>query len=58
MKTVTSTKSISFPKFGWAISAGETKELPEGKEAQERILSEPEIVEAKPISNKSDKDTK
>ena len=50
---VTSKKSISFPKLGWAISAGETKELPEGKEAQARILSEPDIVEVeKTINNK------
>jgi len=40
---VTSKKSISFPKIGWAISAGETKDLPEGKEAQARILSESDI---------------
>lgn len=43
---VTSTKSISFPKLGWGISAGETKELPTGKEAQERILMEQEITVA------------
>lgn len=55
---VTSTKSFSFPKLGWAISAGEERELPEGKEAQERILSEPEItpvgekVETKSTNNK------
>lgn len=41
---VTSNKSISFPKLGWAISAGETKELPEDKVARDRILSESEIV--------------
>lgn len=40
---VTSTKSISFPKLNWGITAGEERELPEDKEAQERILSEPEI---------------
>lgn len=55
---VTSTKSFSFPKLNWAISSGEEKELPESKEAQERILQEPEIelVESK-IKNKSNKDT-
>ena len=61
---VISTKSISFPKLGWGISAGEEKDLPEGKEAQERILLEPEIsvvgenkkVESQ-IKNKSDEDT-
>ena len=59
MSKVTSTKSISFPKLGWGISAGEIKELPEGKEVQERILSEVEIksVDSK-INSKSDKDTK
>ena len=44
MTKVTSKKSISFPKLAWGISAGETKELPEDKEAQERILQEPEIT--------------
>lgn len=55
---VTSTTSITFPKLGWAISAGDEKELPDDKEAQARILSEPCIqpVEKK-IINKSDKDT-
>jgi len=55
---VTSSKSITFPKLGWAISAGEVKELPNDKAAQERILSEPEIVEAgekKADEKKSDK---
>lgn len=40
---VTSTKSIVFPKIPWSISAGEVKDLPQSKEAQERILQEPEI---------------
>jgi hypothetical protein len=44
---VTSTKSISFPKLGWGISAGEVRELPEDKEAQARILAEPEISEVR-----------
>ncbi len=44
MTKVTSTKSISFPTLEWAISAGEEKELPEDKEAQERILQEVEIT--------------
>ena len=53
MQQVTSKKSISFPKLGWGISAGEIKELPEGKVAQERILSEPDIeVVEKNINNK------
>jgi len=40
---VTATKNISFPKLGWAINAGDVKELPENKEAQKRILAESEI---------------
>lgn len=43
MTKVTSTKSIRFPKLNWGINEGDTKDLPEGKEAQERILLEPEI---------------
>lgn len=53
---VISTKSIRFPKLNWGITAGVETELPEGKEAQERILQETEIsvVESgkKPINNK------
>jgi hypothetical protein len=41
---VKSTTAITFPKLGWAIGAGEIKELPEDKAAQERILREPEIT--------------
>ena len=56
---VTSKKSIVFPKLGWAISAGDTKELPEGKEAQDRILAEADITlvseVAKPINSASKK---
>ena len=44
---VTSTKDLSFPKLGFGIRAGEVKELPEDKEAQARILAEPEISEVK-----------
>lgn len=53
MTKVTSTKSIRFPKLNWGISAGEIKELPEEKEAQERILQEFEItkVEESNIKN-------
>lgn len=52
---VTSKKSIRFNALDWGISAGQVKELPEGKEAQERILSEPEInivEDVKIINNK------
>lgn len=41
---VTSTKSITFPKLNWGISAGETKELPKDKAAQDRILAEDGIT--------------
>jgi len=44
---VTSTKSISFPSLNWGITAGGERELPEDKEAQARILQEPEISEVK-----------
>jgi hypothetical protein len=54
---VTSKRSISFPKLNWGISAGQTKELPEDKEAQKRILSEHGIEVVEPIKSKS-KDTK
>lgn len=43
MTKVISTRSISFPKFNWGITEGIEKDLPEDKEAQERILQEPEI---------------
>lgn len=57
MTKVTSTKSITFPKLNWSISAGATKELPEDKEAQERILQEVEItkVEDNNIKNIKEK---
>lgn len=61
MTKVTSTKSISFPKLNWGITAGEVRELPEDKDAQERIMQEPEITivtgKVEPIKNNpSDKD--
>ena len=49
---VISTKSISFPKLKWGISQGEVKELPEDKEAQERILQEIEITLVESVSKK------
>lgn len=51
---VTSNKALSFPKLGWGISPGEVKELPESEEAQERILSEPEIKKVE-VDNKKSK---
>ena len=55
---VTSKKSISFPKLGWAISAGEEKELPEDKASQERILQETEITPVDGTKTKVDKNIK
>lgn len=59
MTKVISTKSISFPTLGWGITSGVETEMPAEKEAQERILMEPEItiVGEKITSNKSEKDT-
>lgn len=37
---VTSSAGISFPSFGWGIEAGETKDLPQDKFAQEEILKQ------------------
>jgi hypothetical protein len=45
--TVTSKKSISFPKFDWGITAGDTRELPEDKDAQKAILAHPSISKSK-----------
>jgi len=41
---VTSKTSVSFPKIGWAISAGEVKELPSNKDDAARIMQEPNIT--------------
>ena len=57
MTKVISTKSISFPSLDWGITAGVETELPESKEAQERILQESEITIVEKITNsKSEKD--
>lgn len=62
MPKVTSKKSISFPKLNWGINTGETRELPDEKYAQERILSEvcitPISEEKKEIISKSVTDNK
>ena len=55
MQKVTSKKSISCPKLNWGITAGEIRELPEDKDAQKRILAEPEIEEVKETSNTNKK---
>lgn len=44
MQKVTSTETVHFPKLSWGINAGETRELPADKDAQERILAEPGIT--------------
>ncbi|MDR6305900.1 hypothetical protein GGQ85_003626 [Nitrobacter vulgaris] len=46
---VTATKSVSFPTLNWGINAGDTRELPAGKDAQLLILSHSAIKEIKPI---------
>lgn len=40
---VTSKKSIDFPKFGWGITKGDVRDLPEDMEAREAILAHPAI---------------
>ncbi len=42
---VTSTETIHFPSLNWGITAGEERELPEGKEAQAVVLAHPSITE-------------
>jgi len=49
---VTARRSVEFPKLEWAISAGETKELPESKEAEARILQHPAIIPMKAAAKK------
>lgn len=51
---VTSTKSVSFPKFDWGITAGEIRDLPEDKDAQDVILAHPAITKADAPKSKSD----
>lgn len=52
---ITSTKSISFPKIPFAISADTVVELPTTltKEEKERILSEPDISVVKEAGSAS-----
>lgn len=45
MTKVTSKNTISFPQFAWGIHAGDERELPSDKEAQEAILAHPDIEE-------------
>lgn len=52
---VKSTKTIHFSKLNWGINAGEERELPEGKEAQEAILAHSAISSiGKVEDNKTD----
>lgn len=51
MTKVISTKSISFPKLRWGITAGVETELPADKEAQERILEEAEITKVEAVGH-------
>ena len=44
---VTSTKSVDFPSLDWGITAGDTRELPEDKEAQKVILAHRAISKIK-----------
>ena len=52
---VTSNKTIDFPSLGWGITKGETKDLPEEKEAGEVILQNPNIQEASSGAKSSSK---
>lgn len=40
----TSTKTLHFPQFEWGIHAGETRDLPEDKDAEKAILDNPAIT--------------
>lgn len=55
---VTSTKSITFPKLGWAITAGDIKELPEDEGAQKMILKDPAIKKVEITKNNKSIDKK
>lgn len=55
---VTSTKTISFPKYDWGINRGQERDLPDNKEAQEAILESPYIIQSgsSPKVEKNDED--
>lgn len=44
---VTANRTVEFPKLGWTIGAGETRELPVDKDAQRAILAHRSIKPAK-----------
>ena len=52
---VTSNISICFPKFKWAIKAGEVKDLPDNEEEKKHILS---MADIKPVEDKEIKEDK
>ena len=49
---ITSNKTIDFPGLGFAIEKGEVKDAPKDKKAQEEVLSNHHIAEAKKANNK------
>ena len=55
MSKVISKKTISFPGLKWGISAGEERELPSDKEAQEAILAHPAISKVETKSKSQEK---
>lgn len=44
---VVANRSVHFPKLNWGITAGETRPLPDEKEAQRIILAHRSISEVK-----------
>jgi hypothetical protein len=44
---ITSSKDVEFPKLNFSICAGETKDAPSGKEAQQIVLAHEAISEVK-----------
>lgn len=50
---VTSTRSVEFPTLNWAITAGDTVELPKDPEQADLILSHPDIIQVKETKEKT-----
>lgn len=50
---VSSKKSVYFPKLNWGINAGETRDLPDGIEAQSIILAHNAISKVTDVPKKS-----
>jgi len=50
---ITSRKTIDFPSLGFGIKKGEVKDAPKDKKAQEAVLSNRHISEAKKSSEKN-----